>query len=574
MTSKFWSYEEASAWAKKQGFKSSTDWMERKNKYPETFPKQIPRYPIPVYKDFLKRGGWGAFLGTGNVSNIQKSKDTVSLEKAMEWAREEKIRSAPQWRKAKRPPGIPSHPDHVWAREFKERGGWGYFLGTGVVSNASKRDGWVSFEDGRKWAEENGIVTKQQWDSAKKPKEIPPSPSLAWPEEFNEIGGWPGFLRGTRSKMASTPELVMGSILDHLFEKKKGDRGSIRLFNHSERMLRVDWVDRKNRLVFEYDGEHFHSGREEKDQAKTKKLANDNPAWVVFRLRTGRLNAVDYCHNIQISGKHHRLENDMLSMVIQLLALHAKGKTEFPNGTALRMETYVSDEKYRKNLFKKALAKLPELHGKLNLEEASVIIRSFNFKDAREFIAKARTDPNFPPAGIPKAPWIAYPTFNEDGGWMSFLGSKNKPSMGRVWRPYEEAALWARNQGLSSWREWIAKCQEPGWLPIDIPVHPLSVYPDEFKRDGGVGGWLGTGTIHNQNKTFCSYDEAAQWARSAGITTSIEWRKRSTPENVPRKPQAYYPEFNQKGGWKAFLGRTPTTQSQPKTFFTKKPRRS
>ena len=45
-------------------------------------PKDIPKYPDDIYKNkgWKKKGGWGDFLGTGNLSPSDKRKQMRSYE--------------------------------------------------------------------------------------------------------------------------------------------------------------------------------------------------------------------------------------------------------------------------------------------------------------------------------------------------------------------------------------------------------------------------------------------------------------------------------------------------------------
>ncbi|VVD61629.1 hypothetical protein PCE31106_00127 [Pandoraea cepalis] len=118
------------------------------------------------------------------------------------------------------------------------------------------------------------------------------------------------------------------------------------------------------------------------------------------------------------------------------------------------------------------------------------------------------------------------------------------------WRSYEEAATWAQAEGIKTFDDWIARCRR-GDLPADIPVKPARTYKGDWKD---WGTFLGTGRLYRG--TWCSYDEAAAWARAEGIQTAEAWKDRSVkgclPKYVPANPQKIYKsEWN---GWGAFLG--------------------
>lgn len=159
------------------------------------------------------------------------------------------------------------------------------------------------------------------------------------------------------------------------------------------------------------------------------------------------------------------------------------------------------------------------------------------------------------PKHVPKRPDIAYrDMWQEKGGWQDFLRPPNFT--------YEEASAWGKKHGIRTGVAWKAKHKEMGdkW-PLRLPVLPYNRYRAEWKKNGGWGGFLGTGK-KPRGFYFMSYDEARQWAITNGITSSYDWRERRKkepglfPDNLPGAPYLTYKEEFENGGWQRFLGKT------------------
>lgn len=189
------SLEEASAWAKKMGFKTQRDWRT----YKGVRPANIPSYVDGAYGDeFIEKGGWGWFLGTGRLSNGHKKNVFRSYEEASKWAQDNNIQTIAQWsqHKDKRPADIPGDPRLFYKDVFRARGGWPGFLNTGRVANRYRV--FRPMREAATWARDNGISTSTQWKKALKtftnwPSDVPRCPPRAYKEEFSKAGGWPGF---------------------------------------------------------------------------------------------------------------------------------------------------------------------------------------------------------------------------------------------------------------------------------------------------------------------------------------------------------------------------------------------
>lgn len=150
------------------------------------------------------------------------------------------------------------------------------------------------------------------------------------------------------------------------------------------------------------------------------------------------------------------------------------------------------------------------------------------------------------PDNIPANPPRFY--VNEFKGWGNFLGTNRIANQKRLFCTYDEALMWAQDQGVKSCSQWTKRCQSE--VPIYIPKYPNEVYK-EFTT---WGEFLGTGSLSNKNKVFLSYEESMRLALQKKVTTSKEWRNlchTGVLKNVPIMPERYYSEFT---SWGDFLG--------------------
>ncbi len=108
-----------------------------------------------------------------------------------------------------------------------------------------------------------------------------------------------------------------------------------------------------------------------------------------------------------------------------------------------------------------------------------------------------------------------------------------------------------RGLSLKSGSEWTQFCKgklpEKGTLPNDIPACPYQTYAD--KGWGGMGDWLGTGTIAPSLRQYRSFKKAREFARSLGLKSRDEWaqfckgnlpEKGSLPPDIPASPHKTY----------------------------------
>jgi len=139
------------------------------------------------------------------------------------------------------------------------------------------------------------------------------------------------------------------------------------------------------------------------------------------------------------------------------------------------------------------------------------------------------------PDGVPKDPSKVYIEFTS---WSEFLGSKNK-SRNNHYASIEVAMQYARERGIKNQAEWTQHCKEmkaKSALPAFIPTDLRRTYGDEFKRVGGMRGFLG--------RAIMPYGQALQFARAKKFTGIRDFERWATSgerlASFPRHPHLTY----------------------------------
>jgi hypothetical protein len=187
----FRDFESAREFARALNLKSQKDWF----KYSKSGnkPDDIPRSVFNVYK--IEWQGWGDFLGTGNIA----PKDMLfrPYKEAREFASSLNLKSQKDWFKyhksGNKPDDIPSNP----VETYKNKGWttWGYWLGSGIISNKDKV--FRSFAEAREFTRKLNLKNFTEWQdyckSGNKPDDIPSTPNGTYKNKgWKSMGDWLG----------------------------------------------------------------------------------------------------------------------------------------------------------------------------------------------------------------------------------------------------------------------------------------------------------------------------------------------------------------------------------------------
>jgi hypothetical protein len=135
--------------------------------------------------------------------------------------------------------------------------------------------------------------------------------------------------------------------------------------------------------------------------------------------------------------------------------------------------------------------------------------------------------------------------------------------MKKQYRDFQSAREFVRCLGLKNHKEWQEYCKS-GNKSDDIPADPNQTYKKDFK---GVGDWLGTGRVADQNKVYRSFLEARKFVRSLELKNQKQWQEYcksgNKPDYIPSNSNVTYKKDFK--GWGDFLG-TENIASQEKIF--------
>jgi superfamily II DNA or RNA helicase len=216
-------YEEAVKFVHTLELGSHLDWNaycrgERKDL--PSKPNDIPWNAARTYgEEFRNKGGWGAWLGTDTIATRKRS--YRPYDDAVKFVHNLKLKNHLEWTAyvSSKPHDIPSNPNVTYGEEFRERGGWGAWLGTGTVAN--KRRKFRSYDEAVTFVHALELKSQKEWkaycrgerkDLPSKPRDIPVGCSAKYGDEFRKKGGWGAWLgtgnvarRGPNRKVLPTP---------------------------------------------------------------------------------------------------------------------------------------------------------------------------------------------------------------------------------------------------------------------------------------------------------------------------------------------------------------------------------
>jgi hypothetical protein len=195
-----------------------------------------------------------------------------------------------------------------------------------------------------------------------------------------------------------------------------------------------------------------------------------------------------------------------------------------------------------------------------DFESAREFVRSLGLKSNMEWQEYCKSGNK--PDDIPSSPTNNYK--KDFKGMGDYLGTGTVAPQNKVFLPFKEAREFVILLNLKSLKEWKEYCTS-GNKPVDIPTRPYTTYKQDFK---GLGDWLGTGNIANQDKQYLPFKEAREFARALKLKGTKEWndycKSGNKPDDIPTGPDGTY----KNKGWKGmgdYLG-TGTVATFDKIF--------
>jgi hypothetical protein len=179
-----------------------------------------------------------------------------------------------------------------------------------------------------------------------------------------------------------------------------------------------------------------------------------------------------------------------------------------------------------------------------NFEQARNFVHTLRLKNRDEwdrYCKSGKKPDDIPanPAGVYKNYWKGI------GDW---LGTGYIATQSRKYRSFRKGREYVRSLNLENQNEWDRYCKS-GKKPDDIPANPAGVYKNYWK---GIGDWLGTGSIANQDRTFRPFKEAREYIHSFKFRGQQEWEEYclsgKKPDDIPAAPDRTYSK-EWKGMW-------------------------
>lgn len=181
----------------------------------------------------------------------------------------------------------------------------------------------------------------------------------------------------------------------------------------------------------------------------------------------------------------------------------------------------------------------------LTFEKARSFVRSLGLSGENEWEQYCKSGKR--PDNIPFHPDRSY----KNKGWISFgnyfgTGTLSPKEKSKKYWSFEESRKFMRSLHLKNDQEW-RDFSKSSKRPEGIPTNPRKAYPEEW---GGLGDWLGTGTIQTQQRKYLPYQEAKSIIHSLGLKTQKDWvdavKTGKIPKNIPNNPWHVYSKERKK----------------------------
>ena len=423
------------------------------------------------------------------------------------------------WSKSRnRPSDIPSNPDRVYKDQWR---GWGYYLGTDVISNSKKE--FRNFELAVEYIRALNFRRAKEHDqwsqSGNRPSDIPSRPDRVYKKQWR---GWGHYL-GT------------GVIANRKKEFREFELAVkyIRALNFQEAKEHEEWSQSGNRPadIPAYPGQVYKNQWRGWDYYLGESFVdNRKKEFRDFEL------AVEYIHTLNFQsrreyGKWSKSGNrpaDIPSNPNKVYKNQWRGWEHYLGTGAIAG---------RKKEFR-------------DFELAVEYIHALKFQSHGEYDQWSRAGNR--PSDIPSNPGQVYK--NQWQGWGHYLGTGVIANRKKEFRDFELAVEYIHTLNLRNIREYN-HWSKSGKRPDDIPSQPDRTYKKR-KQWRGWGHYLGTGVIANRKKEFREFELAVEYIHALnfrGVKEHGEWSKSGKrPVDIPSRPDRVYKK--QWRGWGHYLG--------------------
>ena len=405
---------------------------------------------------------------------------------------------------------------------------------------------WRSFKEARGFARDLNFKSQKEWlefsKSGDKPKDIPSSPWTIYKTEWVSIYDWLGYKsknkiwRPFEEARKFTQKLKLGSIKEW-YEFVRSTARPDDIPANPWTVYKTDWISINDWLDYDWMGEKWRSFEEAREFARGLNLSSgkewreyaksgDKPKNIPANPRN--LYKTEWVSWGDFLGNTWRSFEEARKFVRGLNLSSEKEWREYAKSGDKPKDIPSSPS----GVYKTEWVSLRDFLGKRwwSFEEAREFARGLNLsteKEWREYDKPKNIPTN--PASVYKTEWVS---------WSDFLGN--------TWRSFEEAREFARSLKLNSGKEWVEYAKS-GDKPKDIPSSPSGVYKTEWVS---WGDFLG--------RSWRSFEEAREFARGLEIKKYIEWleycKSGDRPEDVPGNPRDFYK--TEWVSWGDFLGRS------------------
>jgi len=344
-----------------------------------------------------------------------------------------------------------------------------------------KKKDYVSYQEAKKFARSLKFENHKQWaeyaKSEKKPKNIPADPYYYYGDEFE---GYPEFLgtktfasmkgmtnSGKKLTYAQAKEalknyhLIAVSEYKALHKANKLPNGCVLV---ADRTYSEEWD--KNGGWYGYLSIDDNPNLSDVDKLKIKRkfISNSKKSDKAKSLYLSFEMARDLARNIAKINDINTKDKWVFFVKSNILpdGVPSDPYNEYKNNGWIGWPDWLGVVRYNKR-------------NKASYQEAKEYAQSLNLNKSSQWEKLSKEKKH--PINIPHDPRAAYP--DEFEGMHIFLGTGNKPSIGRNFRPFIEARAYARTLKFINKNQWSEFSKTPEF-PDDIPTDPSQSYSNEW----------------------------------------------------------------------------------------------